>query len=307
MSKAATFSEYGGPEVVKIVAVPEPVPGPGQVRLEVRSAGVNPFDWKLVAGYLQEFMPLELPSGLGMDVAGVVDEVGEGVTDLVVGDQVLGQAPIGAFAESVIADPARLVRRPEGLAWDVAGGIAAIGGTAWGALEHLAIGEGDTLLIHAAAGGVGLIATQLAVMRGARVIGTASESNHGFLTSLGAVPVLYGDGLVGAVRAVAPDGVDAVLDASGRGELSDSIELAGGTDRVATIAAPDAEDHGVTLLVGDSTEFAPAITAVVDLIVAGDVQLPIHRAYPLEQIAAALADSQAGHLSGKIVITVAPR
>lgn len=303
MPNAVQFSEYGPSQVLRLVDVPAPVPGPGQVRIAVRAAGVNPFDWKVMQGYVREMMPLDLPAGLGGDVAGVVDQVGDGVTAFAVGDEVLGTATTPSFAEFALADPAALVARPAGVSWEIAGSLAVAGGTAWRAVQALDLADGETLLIHAAAGGVGVIAGQLAVTRGVRVIGTASEPNHALLHSLGMTPVSYGDGLADRVRAVSARGVDAVLDASGRGELPVSIELAGGPERVLTIAAYDGAEFGVQMLTGGSVQdLGRALTDILALLQAGRLQIPIWRSYPFTEVATAIDASQAGHLAGKVVL-----
>ena len=303
MSRAVQFSEYGGTEVLRVVDVEPPTAAPGQVRLAVRAAGVNPVDWKILAGFMREAMPIQLPAGLGRDVAGVVDQVGAGVTGLAVGDEVLGNALTPAYAEFALAEPAALVAKPPTVRWPVAGTLAGPGSTAWGALNRLKLAEGETLLIHAAAGGVGTFAVQLAVARGVRVIGTASERNHEQLRSLGAIPVAYGEGLAERVRAIAPKGVDAVLDASGRGEIPVSIELAGGPERVLTLVAFDAAGTGVQIYRGEREQTGTqGLQEIVGLIAAGRLQVPIWRTYALEQAAAALDVSRAGHLGGKIVL-----
>lgn len=250
MSRIAQFAEYGAPEVVRVVDAPAPAPGPTQVRIAVRAAGVNPIDWKILAGYMRELMPLELPAGLGSDVAGVVDAVGSEVTEWAVGDEVLGRSTTGSFADLTLAESGELVRKPGGVSWEVAGSLAGAGGTAYAVLKKLGVKAGDTLLIHAAAGGVGTFAVQLATAQGVKVIGTAGESNHEYLRSLGATPVTYGDGLLERVRAVAPEGVDAVLDASGRGEIPLSIALTGDPARVLTLVAFDAADSGIQVHTG---------------------------------------------------------
>ncbi|WP_371572470.1 NADP-dependent oxidoreductase [Streptomyces sp. NBC_01314] len=299
MSLAVQFSEYGSSEVLRVVDVPAPVPGPGQVRLAVRAAGVNPIDWKIMQG----FMSQNLPAGLGSDVAGVVDQVGEGVTEFSVGDEVLGTPLTPAYAQAAVADAAALVSKPTTVSWQVAGVLTGSGGTAWTVLDRLKIGKGETLLIHAAAGGVGTFAVQLAVARGARVIGTAREDNHEQLRSLGAIPVTYGEGLADRVRAIAPEGVDAVLDASGRGEIPVSIELAGGPQRVLTLAAFDAGDLGVQVhRGGPSGNAVRALRDILALIEEGRLQVPISRTFPLAEAAAALDLSRTGHLAGKIVL-----
>ncbi|MEU1161120.1 NADP-dependent oxidoreductase, partial [Streptomyces sp. NPDC005921] len=204
MSLAVRFSEYGTTEQLRVVDVTPPAPGPGQVRLAVRAAGVNPVDWKILQGAMREQIPLALPAGLGSDVAGVVDAIGEGVTGTKIGDEVLGTSLTPSYAQFALADPAALIAKPGTVPWHVAGTLAGAGGTAWAVLERLKVTEGETVLIHAAAGGVGTFAVQLAVARGARVIGTASERNHGLLRDLGALPVTYGPGLVKPEPEAAP-------------------------------------------------------------------------------------------------------
>ncbi|MER5346862.1 NADP-dependent oxidoreductase [Streptomyces mirabilis] len=303
MSLTVQFSEYGNTDVLSVVDVPPPTPGPGQVRLVVRAAGVNPIDWKILRGYMSQVMPLDLPAGLGSDVAGVVDRVGAGVTAFEVGDEVLGASITPSYAQSALADPAVLVAKPASVSWEVAGSLAGPGITAWEVLDKLEIAKGETLLVHAAAGGVGTFAVQLAVARGARVIGTASESNHEQLRSLGAEPVTYGGGLVDRVRAIAPQGVDAVLDASGRGEIPDSIELAGGPARVLTLVAFDAADTGIQVHMSAPGENgAQALRDILNLMEQGRLRVPIWRTFPLAEAADALQVSQAGHLGGKIVL-----
>jgi NADPH:quinone reductase-like Zn-dependent oxidoreductase len=227
MTRTVQFSEYGGTDVLSVADAPSLTASPGQVRLAMRAAGVNPIDWKMMQGLMREEIPLALPAGLGSDVAGVVDQVGAGVTEFQVGDDVLGSSLTTSFSETVLADPANLITKPADVSWEVAGSLAGAGGTAWAVLEQLDIRADDTLLVHGAAGGVGTFAVQLAAARGARVIGTASERNHEYLRSIGAVPVTYGDGLFERVLSIAPQGVDAVLDTSGRGEIPISIKLAG--------------------------------------------------------------------------------
>jgi len=301
--QAIQFSRYGGPEVLELVEVPDPLPGPGQVRVRVRAAGVNPVETKQRRGMMGE---RELPAGLGVELAGTVDRVGDGVDGLTVGAEVLGFGTTPTYAQLALAVPGGLVAKPASLDWPTAAALGVGARTAYRVLELLRVGDGDVLLIHAAAGGVGLFAVQFARVRGATVIGTAGPSNQDFLRSLGAVPVVYGDGLRERVLAIAPDGVDAVLDASGRGELPLSIELAGGTDRVITIAAPDAAQYGVTFSGGASgaaaVDTSPAVPLALELIAEGRLQVPIWKTYPLAEAASAHAESEGGHLRGKIVL-----
>lgn len=303
MPFSVQFSQYGDTDVLSLVDIPAPSPESGQVRIAVRAAGINPIDWKTMQGLMREEFTLALPAGLGTDVAGVVDYVGAEVTEFRAGDAVMGVSLTPSFAEFALADPASLIKKPEAINWEVAGSVAGAGGTAYTVLNKLGVHATDTLLIHAAAGGVGTFAVQLAVARGARVIGTASQSNFDYLRSMGAEPVAYGDGLFDRVHAIAPRGVDAVLDASGRGEIPLSIALAGGPERVLTLVAFDAAAAGIQVHVGGpGNEQVPALREIVSLIEQGRLSVPIWRTYPLAQTAAALDTSRSGHLHGKIVI-----
>jgi NADPH:quinone reductase-like Zn-dependent oxidoreductase len=225
------------------------------------------------------------------------------VTAFAVGDEVLGTSLTPAYAEAALADSAALVTKPAGVPWDVAGTLAGSGGTAWTVLERLKVVQDETLLIHAASGGVGTFAAQLAVARGARVIGTASPDNHEQLRALGVIPVTHGEGLAGRVRALAPEGVDAVLDASGRSEIPVSIELAGGPERVLTLLAFDAGNLGIQVHTdGPSGNTVQALHDILGLIEEGRLQVPVWRAFPLTEAAAALDLSRTGHVGGKIVL-----
>lgn len=303
MSRIVQFAEYGTPEVLQVVDVPPPSPGPTQVRIAVRAAGVNPIDWKIVAGYLRDLIPLELPAGVGSDVAGVVDAVGSEVTDWAVGDEVLGRSTTGSFADRALAESGDIVRKPAGVAWEVAGSLAGAGGTAYAVLKKLDVTAGETLLIHAAAGGVGTFAVQIAKAQGVNVIGTASDSNHEYLRSLGATPVTYGDGLLERVRAVAPEGVDAVLDASGRGEIPLSIELTGNPARVLTLVAFDAAGTGIHVHAGGAgSELSSALRELAALAGQERLVVSISQTYPLTDAAVALSASTTGHGHGKLAI-----
>ncbi len=220
------------------------------------------------------------------------------------GDEVLGQAATPSYATAALARVESLVERPAVCPGRSPPGSSGAGGTAWKVLQRLGVAQGETLLVHAAAGGVGTFAVQLGVARGARVIGTASEANHELLRGWGVIPVTYGPGLAERVRAIAPDGVDAALDASGRGdELPVSVELAGGPERVLTIARFTGVPDGVTVHEGGSMgDLQPALREIVALIGEGRLEVPIARTYPLEEAAAALEASEHGHLAGKIVL-----
>ncbi|RUP29331.1 MAG: NADP-dependent oxidoreductase [Mycolicibacterium sp.] len=303
MSRIVQFAEYGTPEVLRVVDAEPPVPGPTQVRIAVRATGVIPIDWKILSGQMRELFPVELPAGVGSDVAGVVDAVGAEVTEWAVGDEVLGQSTTGSFADYALTESDEIVRKPAGVAWEVAGSLAGAGGTAYAVLKKLGIKAGETLLIHAAAGGVGTFAVQLAKAQGVNVIGTAGEANHEYLRSLGATPVTYGDGLAERVRAVAPQGVDAVLDASGRGEIPLSIELTGNPARVLTLVAFDAAGTGIQIHAGGSgSELGAALRELAALAEQARLVVSISQTFPLTEAAAALSASMTGHGHGKIAV-----
>ena len=306
MVKAARFSRFGGPEVLEIVDLPDPHPGPGQVRIAVRAAGVNPSDWKKREG----LMDPELPQTMGYEAAGVVDELGEGVADVAVGDRVFGLSAEGA-AQAELAVLSFYAPIPPSLDFPGAAALPAAIETATRALDQLGVGagagRGSTLLINGASGSVGSAAVQLAVVRGARVIGTASPANHDYLRSLGAEPVAYGEGLAGRVRALAPDGVDAALDVAGSGVLPELIELADGSEYVVTIADfGGAREHGVRFSSGDAGRAVHALAEIGELIESGRFSLPVARTFPLAEIAQAHRVGEDGHVRGKLVLVVGP-
>lgn len=302
--RAARFREYGGPEVLRVEDVEEPIPGEGEISLRVLAAGVNPIDWKVLHGLLAGDQPLDGPRGLGVEVAGTVERIGPGVTGISPGDELLGSPITPAYAEIALSRPELLVSRPPGVPWEIAGSVAVVVGTAYATLDRLALKTGETLLILGASGGVGSVATQLAVARGVRVLGTAGESKLAQLESLGAIPVLYGEGLEGRLRAAAPDGVDAAIDASGHGELREAVALAGGPERVVTIASSaDAQAAGVEFHAGGGGELTgQALREVLPLIEAGSFHFPIAGIYDLGQVADAMHESEHGHPLGKLVV-----
>ena len=304
MVKAARFSRFGGPEVLEIVDLPDPHPGPGQVRIAVRAAGVNPSDWKKREG----LMDPELPQTMGYEAAGLVDELGEGVADVAVGDRVFGLSAEGA-AQAELAVLSHYAPIPPSLDFPGAAALPAAVETATRALDQLGVGagagRGRTLLINGASGSVGSAAVQLAVVRGARVIGTASPANHEYLRSLGAEPVVYGEGLAGRVRALAPDGVDAALDVAGSGVLPELIELADGSEYVVTIADfGGAREHGVRFSSGDAGRAVYALAEIGELIESGRFSLPVAQTFPLAEIAQAHRVGEDGHVRGKLVLVM---
>jgi NADPH:quinone reductase-like Zn-dependent oxidoreductase len=300
MMKAARFSQFGGPEVLEIVELPDPHPGPSQVRIAVRAAGVSLSDWNKRKG----LMDPELPQTLGYEAAGVVDELGADVTDAAVGDRVFGVCPDGA-AQAELAVLSYYAAIPASLDFAAAAALPAAIETATRALDQVGVKSGSTLLINGASGSVGSAAVQLAMARGVRVIGTAGPASHGYLRSLGAEPVAYGDGVVDRVRALAPDGVDLALDVAGSGVLPELIELTGGPEHVVTVADfAGAQKYGVRFSRGDSGRAFHVLAQIGELIESGRFLPPHVRTFPLAEIAEAHRVSEAGHVRGKLVLLV---
>ncbi|KOT65931.1 MULTISPECIES: NADP-dependent oxidoreductase [Streptomyces] len=303
--KAVIAHSYGDPDTLTWTDQPDPKVGPDSVLVRVKAAGVNPVDWKVLAGYLDPMMDVHFPLIPGWDVAGVVEAVGQDATEFDVGDEVVGyvrkdEVQHGTFAELVAAPVRTLARKPAALDWQQAAGLPLAGLTALQSLDRVGLAEGETVLVHAAAGGVGSFAVQIAVARGARVIGTASERNHDFLRSLGAEPVTYGDGLAGRVREVAPDGVDAAVDFVGNGVIDVSQELLRDTSRVASIADSEVKQKG-----GHMVWVRPdhaGLTALGDLADAGKLTVHVDTVLPLSEAAEAFRRSQEGRTRGKIVL-----
>ncbi len=299
--KGVQYSQFGGPEVLELVELPDPHPAPGQIRVAVRAAGVNPVDSKMRSG----MMGGDLPQTVGREVAGVVDELGNGVSDVAIGDKVFGFAAAGGGAAelALLADYAPI---PPSLHFAQAASLPVAVETAVRTLDLLGVGAGGTLLVNGAAGAVGSAAMQIARARGARVIGTASPNNHEYLRSLDAEPTTYGEGLVGRVRELAPDGVDAALDAAGGGALPALIELAGDPEHVVTIADyAGAQETGARFSGGMGTGRAVhALREIGELIEAGRFSLPVQQTFPLDQVGEAQRMSESGHVRGKLVLLV---
>jgi NADPH:quinone reductase-like Zn-dependent oxidoreductase len=298
--KAARFSRFGGPEVLEIADLPDPHPGPGEVRIAVRAAGVSLSDWKKRQG----LMDPELPQTLGYEAAGIVDEIGDGVRDVAVGNRVFGFCPSGA-AQAELAVLAGYAPIPAELSFVEAAALPAATETAARALDQLGVESGQTILISGASGSIGSAAVQFAVARGARVIGTAGARNQDFLRELGAEPVVYGDGLAERVRALAPGGVDLALDVAGSGILPELIELADGAGHVLTVADFEgARKYGVRFSRGDSGRALYVLSEIGPLVKAGRFKLPDVQTFPLADIAEAHQVSEEGRVRGKLVLTV---
>ncbi|GAB2832032.1 NADP-dependent oxidoreductase [Streptomyces daliensis] len=305
--KAIALEQYGGPDALRLTELPDPKVAPGEVLIRVRAAGVNPVDWKLAAGYLDPLMEVGFPLVPGWDVSGTVERVGLDAGEFSVGDEVVGYvrkdwAQKGTYAELVSAHVRMLAPKPASLSWTEAAGLPLAGLTALQSLRRLDVGAGDTVLVHAAAGGVGSLATQIAVAWGARVIGTASERNHDFLRGLGAEPVTYGDGLAGRVRELAPDGVDAALDFVGGDAVEVSQQVVTKPERVASIADSDAPSKGAHYVwVRPDGAGLAELGALAD---AGKLTVNVDRVLPLAEAAEAWHLSQAGRTRGKLVLEV---
>ncbi|MCO5997246.1 NADP-dependent oxidoreductase [Actinoallomurus rhizosphaericola] len=305
MPKAVRFDEYGPIEVLRVEEVDRPVPGPGQVLVRVKRAAINPGEVSIRTGVLHERWPATFPSGEGSDLAGIVEEVGAGVTGYAAGDEVLGFTDDRAsHAEFVLVEAANLMPRPANVSWEQAGSLYVAGTTAYAAVRAVAPGRGDTVVISAAAGGVGTIAVQLARRTGATVIGLASEANHRWLTDHGAIPVTYGEGVADRIRAAAPGGkVDAFIDAYGFGYVDLAIELGVAPDRIDTIKDwTAAAKHGVRTDANAEAATIEVVAELAGLIDKGELEIPIARTYPLDQVQDAFRELEKGHTRGKIVL-----
>lgn len=313
MSSVVVATAFGGPEVLSVIDRPSPEPGPGEVRVAVRAAAVNPIDYKLYSGAWGRD-PNVLPRRLGAEAAGVVTAVGDGARgpagEFSVGDEVIVYPAKGGYAEEIVAPGEAVVPKPAGMPWEQAAGLLLTGVTAVHAVETVELTAGETVLIHGGAGGVGLMAVQLAALRGATVLATASPANHALLREFGAVPIAYGPGLAERARAAAPGGVAAALDLVGTDEAVDvSLQLVADRNRIVTIAAFDRfAEAGIRAIGGGAgadpgTELrATARLQLTDLWAQGKLRVVVGRTYPLAGVADAHREIGAGHATGKIVL-----
>jgi NADPH:quinone reductase-like Zn-dependent oxidoreductase len=311
MARVVVATAFGGPEVLSVVEEDVGAPAAGEVRIAVRAAGINPVDWKRYSGAMGT--DARLPMRLGSEAAGVVTEVGgEAVGPagpVAVGDEVIAFRIAGAYAEELVVPASAVVPKPAGMSWEAAGGLMLAGATAVHALTATGVGAGETVLVHGAAGGVGSMAVQIAVARGARVIGTASEGNHRRLRELGAEPTTYGDGLADRVRALAPHGVAAAIDCVGTDEAVDvSLELVADRDRIASIAAfRRGAEAGIKLLGGGpgadpGTELRDAARLQLTALVEQGALTVDARPFALDDAAEAHREGRTGHAAGKLVL-----
>lgn len=296
--KRVSFAEFGGPDVLQLVDVEEPHAGPGRIRIAVRAAGVNPADWRVREGQVLGAHPVELPSGVGLDAAGVVDEVGEGVEGVEVGDHVFGEGA-GTYAEFAVLTA--WSRMPEGLTFEEAAGYPSVVETALRIIREVGVQSGQTLLVSGASGGVGSAVLQIARDRGITVIGTAGAANQDYLRSLGALATTYGEGWVERVRQLGP--VDAALDLAGSGVIRELVELTGDPQKVISIADLAAPDLGVRFS-GVAGSMPEALAEAAGLISRGKLHIPVEKSYTLAEAAAAHIDSHAGHTRGRRVMVV---
>ncbi|GIN20579.1 NADP-dependent oxidoreductase [Siminovitchia fordii] len=302
--KAVAFHSPGPPDVLQLMEYDTPIPGTGQVRVKVKAAGVQPVDCAIRGqGFSPPGVEIRYPQILGNEFAGIIDVVGDGVESYSVGNEVIGWSLLSSYAEYVVVPTSQLVRKPKNMPWEEAGVLTASGQTAHTALQELGISKGDTVLINAAAGGVGTFAVQLARAWGATVIGTASPRNHDYLRSLGAIPVSYGEGLVERVRELAPKGVDVALDAAGEEALRASVELVHDKKRIGTIVAFDLSEELGTIPIR-SKRSASRLSELTKMYEQELLRVVISQTFSLHQAADAHRAVETGHVRGKIVLTM---
>jgi NADPH:quinone reductase-like Zn-dependent oxidoreductase len=302
--RAIVFTQYGDADVLHLEEIAKPEPGPGQVRIAVRVVGVNPIEWKIRSGAMAQGAALEGVQIPGFEAAGVVDAVGEGA-GFAVGDEVVGWTDGGAYTEYAVASSGSIALKPASVSWREAAALPVAGETALRALRLLDVGKGDVLLVHGASGAVGRVATQLALALGATVVGVGGRKAQDDLKSLGAIPVLYGDGWADRVREAAPEPVDKVLDAAGFGVLPESVELVGDKARVVTIADAAAFELGITFSTGaEEEEKVAALKEILVLAADGKLHVALGKEYPLADAADAQRESATGHSGGKITLSV---
>jgi NADPH2:quinone reductase len=306
-ARAVCFDRYGGREVLSVRDVPMPRPGPGDVLVEVRAAGINPGEVLIRSGALHERLPATFPSGEGTDFAGTVLETGADVTRFGVGDAVLGYSwTRSSHATHTVVPATQVIGKPPALPWEVAGALDVAGTTSYAAVRAAAPAPGDVVAVSAATGGVGTLVVQLLVQRGAKVLGIASASSAKWLTDHGAIAVAYGDGVSDRLRSAAPNGIDAFIDLFGPEYVRLAVDLDVEIPRIKTIVfSPTATELGVEVA-GAATlsdAEAPAVLSeLADLLASRAIELPIAATYPLDRVADAFEQLEQRHTLGKIVL-----
>jgi NADPH:quinone reductase-like Zn-dependent oxidoreductase len=304
MARAVRFDNYGDRDVLYVADVEAPEPAAGEVIVEVRAAGINPGETAIRAGALKERFPATFPSGEGSDLAGVVSSVGDDVREFAVGDDVLGWSwRRSSHAEYVAVPVTQLIRKPTQLSWEVAGSLYVVGCTAYAAVRAVDAGQGDTVAVSGAAGGVGTVVVQLLRTKGATVLGIASPPNHGWLAAHGVIPVGYGDGLLERLQAAAPNGIDAFIDLFGPQYVELAAEVGIAPDRIETITARDkAHELGTKDQGSADASTTDVLSEMADLVASGQIELPIAATYPLEKVRDAFVQLEQRHTHGKIVL-----
>ncbi|WP_382304128.1 NADP-dependent oxidoreductase [Herbiconiux sp. UC225_62] len=304
MARAVRFDRYGGAEVLRVVEVARPEPGPGEVRVEVVAASINPGEAAIRRGLFDAVFPATFPSGQGSDFAGRVTARGAGVQGIGLGEEVIGFSDDrSSQATEVVVPAANVVPKPATVTWEEAATLYVAGTTAFAAVRAVGADLGDVVVVAGASGGVGIFAAQLARHAGATVVGTARDEEHDFLRSLEIIPVSYGDGGAERIRAVVPEGVDAFIDTHGSGNVALAIELGVSPDRIDTIADFAAvKQYGVKFEGNAAGGGAQTLSELAALIVEGDLRIPIDTIYPLERVAEAYDHLEKQHVRGKIVL-----
>jgi NADPH:quinone reductase-like Zn-dependent oxidoreductase len=304
MAQAVRFDQYGGIEVLKVVEVDRPIPGPGKVLVRVKAAGINPGEASIRKGVFADRWPSTFPSGQGSDLAGVVEELGPGVTNVAVGDGVIGFTnDRSSQAELVLVDSGNLVPRPQNVSWKEAGALFVVGTTAYAAVRSVALNAGDTVVVSGAAGGVGSIAVQLARNAGAKVIGLAGEANHKWLTDHSIIPIAYGDGVEERIRAASGGKVDAFIDTFGSGYVELALKLGVPANRVDTIIDfAAAAKYGVKTEGNHEAATKDVLAELAGQLATGRLEIPIARVYPLAEVRDAYRELEQHHTRGKIVL-----
>jgi NADPH:quinone reductase-like Zn-dependent oxidoreductase len=304
MPRAVRFDKYGGIDVLHLVEVDRPVPGPEQVLVRVKAAGINPGEAAIREGVFAKQWPAKFPSGQGSDLAGIVEEVGTAVKNVAVGDEVIGFTNNrSSQAELVVIEADHLIHRPAHVSWEQAGALFVAGTTAYAAVQAVSLKAGDTVVVSGAAGGVGSIAMQLARNIGAKVIGLAGAANHAWLSDHGVIPIGYGDGVAERIRAASGNKVDAFVDTFGGGYVELALELGVAPDRIDTIIDfAAAAKHGVKTAGNSAAANAKVLAELASLIDAGRLKIPIAKVYPLADVREAYQDLARRHTRGKIVL-----